>query len=99
MKIKMHIFRNNFQVETEKPEEPEVRSQGGAGLAFLGLGVAQGGAPKALERAGRVGLSYDQTVTVFFSFNSKILTILFAIQLQTYCSLPKFCKIGNHMID
>ena len=53
---------------------PTFRGAGQVGVDFLGLVVSWGGAPLVLEKAGRVGLSNEQTVTLFFFFNSKILT-------------------------
>ena len=38
----------------------------GAGFNMLDLGVPQGGAPRPLEKAGRVGLGYEQTETELF---------------------------------
>ena len=45
---------------------PKHGGQGGAGFNMLDLGVQQGRAPRPLEKAGRVGLGYEQTETELF---------------------------------
>ena len=46
--------------DPEKPEKPEVWAQGGAGWTILALGGPRGRAPKAPEKAERVGLGCEQ---------------------------------------
>mgnify|MGYP001383709422 CR=1 FL=1 len=48
---------------------PKLGGRGGAGLDMSDLRVPQGRAPRPLEKAGRVGLGYEQTETEIFLFS------------------------------
>ena len=75
------VSRTGVRLGDPEAGPPTSRGRGRSGLTFSGLGVPQGGAPKALEKAGRVGLSYDQTVTRI-NFQLQIFSYFFVVQTK-----------------
>ena len=65
------MSRTGAHLRDHEVGAPKLGGRGGAGLNMLDLGVPQGGAPRPLEKAGWVGLGYEQTETEIFSIFMK----------------------------
>ena len=74
------MSRTGARLRDPEAGAPKHGGQGGAGFNMLDLGVQQGRALRPLEKAGRVGLGYEQTETetetflkYFFYFHEKFI--------------------------
>ena len=69
---KLSVSRTGARLRDPEVGAPKIGGRGGSGFNMLDLGVPQGRAPRPLEKAGRVGLGYEQTETETFSIFMKI---------------------------
>ena len=71
------MSRTGARLRDPEAGSPKLGGRGGSGFSMLDLGVTQGRAPRPLEKAGQVGLGYEQTETKTVIIKVKSATITF----------------------
>jgi hypothetical protein len=66
MNVPHRVSRTEARLRDPEAGAPKLGGRGRARFNILDLRVPQGRAPRPLEKAGRVGLGYEQTETELF---------------------------------